>query len=869
MARFRRNHPLSLALLLVLQVSGAALAAAGEAGLYDQPVLTLDPGMHTAKINRVDVSATGVYAVSGSDDKTVRIWEAPTGRLLHTIRLPQGLGPVGQVFAVAISPDGALVAAGGYTGEPGQPKSIYLFRRDTGVLVRRLDGLPNVVFHLVFSPTSRYLAATLRGTHGLRVYDRDAGWREVARDASYGDSSYGAAFAADGRLATTSYDGTLRLYDRAFRLVAMAKTTKGTRPIGLAFTPAGDRLAVGYEDTTAVSLVDGRALTPLHGPDTSGLDNGHLATIAWSADGATLYAGGRYQRAGTIPVVAWSAAGAGPRRELAAGTNTIMSVRPLLDGEVLVGATDPWLGVLDAAGAPRWAKPPLQADLRGQARTLRVSADGGVVDFGYEFGGQAPVRFDLARPALTLDPPADGRTQPPEQATLKIADWASTLRPTLNGAPLALMPYETSRSLAIHPDGQRFVLGTEWSLRLFAADGTPLWTRATPAPVWATNITADGRLVVAAYGDGTLRWHRMEDGSELLALFPLADRRNWIAWTPEGVYAATPGAYGVLRWHVNRGWDAPAEEFPVSEIPRNHRPEVIRLVLQELGTFGAFGRVELTETRAAVQRRTGTAVPPGPRLRVLTVGVSNYGPAATHLRLAFAAADATEVAAALRNTQEKTGLYAEVKQQRLTDQDATRVSILRGLATIRNAMRDAKARGEPPHDLVVVHFSGHGALIDGEFYLLPYDVDAGDPVAIIATALPASTLRQQLEGLGEYGRVLVLLDACRSGGAMANGQALGADATRLRMVLGASNVTVLTSSSAAELSREDPRWGNGAFTEILLEALSSRADENRNGLISVSELMGYLTDHVPELTNGAQRPGVEVRFGGHVFVAGL
>jgi hypothetical protein len=83
------------------------------------------------------------------------------------------------------------------------------------------------------------------------------------------------------------------------------------------------------------------------------------------------------------------------------------------------------------------------------------------------------------------------------------------------------------------------------------------------------------------------------------------------------------------------------------------------------------------------------------------------------------------------------------------------------------------------------------------------------------------------------------------------------------------NITVLTSSSAAELSREDPRWHNGAFTKIVLEALSSRADASRNGLISISELTGYLTRHVPGLTNGAQHPGVEVRFDGDVFVAGL
>ena len=116
-----------------------------------------------------------------------------------------------------------------------------------------------------------------------------------------------------------------------------------------------------------------------------------------------------------------------------------------------------------------------------------------------------------------------------------------------------------SRSLAIHPNGDRFVLGTEWSLRAFDAQGTPLWTRAVPGAAWAVNITGDGRLVVAAYADGTIRWHRMADGVELLAFMPLANQKDWVAWTPEGFYDATPGAQGVLRWHVNHGWDAPAD----------------------------------------------------------------------------------------------------------------------------------------------------------------------------------------------------------------------------------------------------------------------------------------------------------------------
>ena len=50
MGSVRRSQALSLVLILALLVSGAALAVAGDAGLYDQPVLTLEPSMHTARL---------------------------------------------------------------------------------------------------------------------------------------------------------------------------------------------------------------------------------------------------------------------------------------------------------------------------------------------------------------------------------------------------------------------------------------------------------------------------------------------------------------------------------------------------------------------------------------------------------------------------------------------------------------------------------------------------------------------------------------------------------------------------------------------------------------------------------------------------
>ena len=184
MGRLRRYRTLALILLGCL----AAAQADGQGlppGFYDRPVLVVDPGRHTAPINRADVdvgigpsAAAGRFAVTGSDDKTVRVWSLATGALERTIRLPAGPGPVGKVYAVAIDPAGEVIAVGGYTAPDGEPQVIYLFTRATGALLQSpVDGLPNTALHLAFSPDGRYLAATLAAS-GMRVFDRDRGWAE-------------------------------------------------------------------------------------------------------------------------------------------------------------------------------------------------------------------------------------------------------------------------------------------------------------------------------------------------------------------------------------------------------------------------------------------------------------------------------------------------------------------------------------------------------------------------------------------------------------------------------------------------------------------------------------------------------------------
>jgi WD40 repeat protein len=60
-----------------------------------EPVLHFDTGMHTAAINRIATDAQGRRLATASHDKTLRIWEIASGRLLQVLRPPIGKGNEG------------------------------------------------------------------------------------------------------------------------------------------------------------------------------------------------------------------------------------------------------------------------------------------------------------------------------------------------------------------------------------------------------------------------------------------------------------------------------------------------------------------------------------------------------------------------------------------------------------------------------------------------------------------------------------------------------------------------------------------------------------------------------------------------------
>jgi len=550
----------------------------------DEPLLRLETGMHVAQIARISVDEKERFLVTGSHDKTVRLWSLPEGQLIRVLRPPIGEGHEGKIYAVAISPDGNTIAASGWTSKTGLDNSIYLFDRATGELRSHISGHPNVIFNLTYSPDGQFLVASLYGGNGIHIY-RTSDYSLVFRDIDYGGDSHWAEFDKKGRLVTSCYDGYIRLYDNSFILLEKRKVSGSNQPFAVRFSPEGDKIAVGFNDSRQISVLSGKDLSELYTSDAQGLDNGNLFSTAWSNDGQMLYAGGMYGKNAVYPILRWSQGGKGYRQSLPTSSNTIMDIKALKNGDIIFATFDPTFGRFSRNGQKILYREANIADLRDNDNGFLISEDASVIQFGYEVWGKRPARFSLNERILKLDPSDSSTlTKPKIQApNLSITNWKHNYFPALNGNVLPLEQNEISRSFAITPDNQYFLLGADWSLRFYDKSGNLQWKKPVPSVTWGVNIAGNGKVGVAAFGDGTIRWYRLSDGEELLAFFPHKDGKRWVVWTPQGYYAASVGGDELIGWHVNRGADNAADFFPAAQFwERYYRPDIIDEVLNTL-----------------------------------------------------------------------------------------------------------------------------------------------------------------------------------------------------------------------------------------------------------------------------------------------
>ncbi len=603
------QHASSLAFLLIFLA--VPIAHGGE--VSTDPVLRIETGAHGADVPGLVALPDGKRLVSVSLDKTLRIW-TPGDRnaVTRVLRVPAESSREGSLYTVAASPDGRTIAAGGWTGEWDEPTwSLYLFDADSGAITRRVGGLPHRVLALAFSPDGRHLAVGFKDRHGVSIYDTKT-WTVTARDTDYRDDTTSVHFDRDGRLVAVSLDGGIRLYDARFARLRREPVPGGTRPYIARFAPDGGTIALTYLDTSKVDLLSGADLSLTGSADTRGADKTYTSVV-WSADGAVLNASGLSERGGRYSIRRWTLGGRGPYRDIPVAVHAADRIAAFGDGGLAYATSGGALGLLDANGRVVWEQKASIADFRDQQDQFKISADGLTVEFSTERVGGTLLRFSVTDRSLIADPPPDDRvfaaTPPPPELTLY--EWRERKVPQLNGAPLGLRPHEVATTAAATPGGKGFVVATGWRVVAFAADGKVRWDWQAPDTAWTVNVSRDGRLVVAAFADGTIRWLRLSDGKELASVFVHPDQQRWAAWTPDGTYMASPGGDTLIGWQVNRGKDATADFFTVSRFrDRFYKPEAVERALASNAGAAPQRRGDATPDTAPQARDIAALLPP-------------------------------------------------------------------------------------------------------------------------------------------------------------------------------------------------------------------------------------------------------------------
>ncbi|MFN8258081.1 MAG: caspase family protein [Bacteroidales bacterium] len=262
-----------------------------------------------------------------------------------------------------------------------------------------------------------------------------------------------------------------------------------------------------------------------------------------------------------------------------------------------------------------------------------------------------------------------------------------------------------------------------------------------------------------------------------------------------------------------------------------------------------------------------------PDLYFITIGISKYVNPMNNL--AYADKDARDL---VQMFKARSDIYKNIRIIPLLNHNATKAGIL----SLKDSLMNSKTE-----DHVILFYAGHGTIgDDGQYYICNTDIRNDN---IVESALPYMDFEAILDGIPARNKLL-LIDACHSGEAddedikiaenspeLGNTKALKLNYIPRKITQSTTynshttfdlmkslfsdlrrntGATIIASAGAGEFAYEGGDISNGVFTYFLIEALKSKqADYNKDNIITVSELVDFISIKVQEHTSGKQNPG--------------
>ena len=227
-----------------------------------------------------------------------------------------------------------------------------------------------------------------------------------------------------------------------------------------------------------------------------------------------------------------------------------------------------------------------------------------------------------------------------------------------------------------------------------------------------------------------------------------------------------------------------------------------------------------------------------PRLFAVVVGVGDYKDEKL-LPLKMTVKDANDFANVLRS--KKGHPFTDVEVKLLCDQEATRGDIFEAMEWMGQEAR--------PNDLCMFFFAGHGYRDERDrFFFMPY----GGSTKRTYECFSATDFKDAAEKINS--KFVVFADACYSAGLLEGNRSAAAEHFVEQLRRSKNGMLFYASSAGDTKSKEDPTWGNGAFTKALVEAFNGAARKEGDEGLSTRTLDTYLYDAVRRTTEFKQTP---------------
>ena len=479
------------------------------------------------EVDAVALSPDGKLIAGGSGAQRIELYDAVTGTLLRTLEAPMHEVKGGQCegeygtetsLVIAFSPDSRSLLSGACD------HTTTLWDAVTGRQKFSLQGHSGAVVSVAFSPDGKTIASgSLDQT--VMLWDSGSG-KELRSLASHISEVHTVALSPDGKIiARGSADGKVKLWDSATRKPLLSLEGHVYRINGLAFTPNGRVLASGGADNKIIlwNVLTGRLLRkmeagPIHGASESAP---RLTSIAFSPDGRLIASAGNH-----YSITIWNAATGREIRSLQAnlngGTSAVEKVAFSPDGKVIAA-------IYENSNLVLWnvtsGKQSLSVETSG-VTALAFSTNGKEIVTG---NGDGTIKL------------WDAATGKEVRSSAGHSDWEGPL----NSGPDVF-------SLAFSPEGKTFVSASrDGTLKLWDTASGNLLRSFTGhrSEVRSVTFSTNGKVIVSGSLDGTMMlWSPNSD--EPLATLVTLDQADWVVVTPDNHFDASPGAEKLMHFVV-------------------------------------------------------------------------------------------------------------------------------------------------------------------------------------------------------------------------------------------------------------------------------------------------------------------------------